>query len=171
MVRWKGRVFSCPGSQVPGVLPPIEESGREHRRSTTKLLPGTTPNRCALISSHGSSGSALSAFMVQMGKPGRQQGDLSKSVAGLPLCEAWAESKVPKVPQRAVSGDWPQCCGLSGSPGSGPHVFHMESRPPQSGLAVCQGDPAHQPLSRRQGRRGLRPFWKMRVCGPEEKET
>lgn len=74
-------MFSCPGSQVPGVLPPIEGSSREHRRSTTKLLPGTTPNRCVLTSSHGSSRSALSAFTVQMRKPGRQQGDLSKSVA------------------------------------------------------------------------------------------
>lgn len=76
-------MFSCPGSQVPGVLPPVEGSGREHRRSTTKLLPGKTPNRCVLISSHSSSGSALSAFTVQMQKPGRQQGDSSKSVARL----------------------------------------------------------------------------------------
>ena len=62
---------------------------------------------------------------------------------------------MPKAPQRAVSRDWPQCCGLSGSPGSGPRVLCMESRALQPGLAVCQGDPAHQPFSSHQGRRGL----------------
>lgn len=113
------RAFSCPGSQVPRVLPPVEGSGREHRRSTSKLLPGhnTKSVRADLeprqlwvssVGLHGADGNQATSRRLE------------QSVARLthPV-RSPGQRQVPKAPQRAVSGETgPQCCGLSGSPGA-----------------------------------------------------
>ena len=73
-------------SRITGALrsSPKRRKWAAHRQSMTTLLPGTTPNRCALFWSHGSSGSVLSGSQCRCENwaAGRET---SQSVAGLAL--------------------------------------------------------------------------------------
>lgn len=139
-----------------------------HRQGRYQYTQSTRRARPRCFQALGQVGAFCSGAAVALGrhrrpswcrwwKPGPPAGTLERECgrAPPPLCQAWVEGWVTRAPQRAVSGDWPQCWGLSGSPGLGPTCAPCGGAPP-SGLTVCQGDPAHYPPgSHQKGREAL----------------